>query len=550
MGASLSKKNQNPQYPYGAPYAVPYPPPQQPYMPPYGGVGGFGHTMFPQPQLGQQGFIPPGRYGTGGQNLPPPLLNWLPQDKQKKKKKSRRTQSEKFVGGFSSEARTNGVRRGRSESHHRSQVDAPVIPTRVERASSRRREDSAPMRRMPTPFIPPRDEPDEESEDGFDPSRGMPVPEIPNLQRTASRHSEIRFPSPHIVDGNIDNVLAPMEPPNRAAFGPTGERPKMPLKNPLPPPPRDLYEMTPYKSLLSLPQTTALLTATYGNQNLTTGSSAHLGVQPSVKRKKSKGLFRAFSKKDKHKEQEPPKVTFIPVFVPSKDDGSSQTAQALQRSVSQLTRQPSMNPSAGQPYVAPQNTGRMTMPTPHVPQHAAPATAYQSATSSSGHDTPMPVIPPVPPMPTSPPPVMFNQDGQYNGFLNHSPHRIIYRNQTYPTALHLHEAMKFIDHRPEIAETIRRCLDVHSVYPISAQYQEHQRSDWYLKYIDFMDEVLLLKFSQHPDLRATILGTGTADIVYDDPRDEFWGSGATGQGQNQLGKALVRVREKLRNQAM
>jgi len=105
MGARFSKNNQNSQYPYGAPYAVPYPPPHKPFVPPYGGVGGFGHTMFPQPHVAQQGFIPPSSYGTA-QFGPPPLLNWLPQekDKQRKKRKSRRTQSEKFVGGFAGEA--------------------------------------------------------------------------------------------------------------------------------------------------------------------------------------------------------------------------------------------------------------------------------------------------------------------------------------------------------------------------------------------------------------------------------------------------------------
>lgn len=61
-----------------------------------------------------------------------------------------------------------------------------------------------------------------------------------------------------------------------------------------------------------------------------------------------------------------------------------------------------------------------------------------------------------------------------------------------------------------------------------------------------MLDVLFAKFRQHPDLRIMLLGTGNADLEYADPVDDYWGSGANGQGANQLGKALTRVREKLR----
>jgi predicted NAD-dependent protein-ADP-ribosyltransferase YbiA (DUF1768 family) len=61
-----------------------------------------------------------------------------------------------------------------------------------------------------------------------------------------------------------------------------------------------------------------------------------------------------------------------------------------------------------------------------------------------------------------------------------------------------------------------------------------------------MMEVLRLKFTQHPDLRSTLLSTGAAQIVYDDPLDPFWGSGPDGNGQNELGKLLTHIRHILR----
>ena len=60
-----------------------------------------------------------------------------------------------------------------------------------------------------------------------------------------------------------------------------------------------------------------------------------------------------------------------------------------------------------------------------------------------------------------------------------------------------------------------------------------------------MDEVLYLKFLQHGDLRALLLNTYPAELVYVESEDLFWGDGA-GAGMNELGKSLMRVRERLR----
>jgi predicted NAD-dependent protein-ADP-ribosyltransferase YbiA (DUF1768 family) len=60
-----------------------------------------------------------------------------------------------------------------------------------------------------------------------------------------------------------------------------------------------------------------------------------------------------------------------------------------------------------------------------------------------------------------------------------------------------------------------------------------------------MDNVLCLKFRQHGDLRAQLLSTHPAELVYVESADDFWGDGS-GMGQNELGQSLMRVREHLR----
>ena len=72
-----------------------------------------------------------------------------------------------------------------------------------------------------------------------------------------------------------------------------------------------------------------------------------------------------------------------------------------------------------------------------------------------------------PPAPVRPPPSV-----------NHSHHRVMYKNKMYPTALHLLEAIKFT-HQLTLQEMIQTCRDVNDMYPLSAGLQEHVRSEYW-----------------------------------------------------------------------
>jgi len=77
-----------------------------------------------------------------------------------------------------------------------------------------------------------------------------------------------------------------------------------------------------------------------------------------------------------------------------------------------------------------------------------------------------------------------------------------------------------------------------------------------------MDETLWHKFTQHLDLKEELLMTGDAELVevlhdlfqtkreltavQDSDKDAFWGVGADRRGRNELGKALERLRARLR----
>ncbi|KDQ52773.1 hypothetical protein JAAARDRAFT_210423 [Jaapia argillacea MUCL 33604] len=141
----------------------------------------------------------------------------------------------------------------------------------------------------------------------------------------------------------------------------------------------------------------------------------------------------------------------------------------------------------------------------------------------------------------------YDRGKPYYEFTNFSPHAVNYGGKNYPTSEHLFQAFKFMDTRPDIAENIRRCRGPREALKVATDNRPHQRHDWQSVNIRTMDLVLYHKFTQHPSLKASLLGTGSAQLIEDSPHDNFWGCGPPPRtGRNELGIALMRLRDHLR----
>jgi ribA/ribD-fused uncharacterized protein len=71
------------------------------------------------------------------------------------------------------------------------------------------------------------------------------------------------------------------------------------------------------------------------------------------------------------------------------------------------------------------------------------------------------------------------------------------------------------------------------------------RSDWEQVKIGIMEDLVRRKFATHPDLRDQLLATGDAELIEGNTwKDTFWGV-CRGQGRNDLGKILMKVRAEL-----
>ncbi|KAL4075067.1 hypothetical protein V8B97DRAFT_1868361 [Scleroderma yunnanense] len=148
-----------------------------------------------------------------------------------------------------------------------------------------------------------------------------------------------------------------------------------------------------------------------------------------------------------------------------------------------------------------------------------------------------------------PPIYFYEKSAPFYEFTNFSSHPVHYKGKRYPTSEHLFQSFKFIDDHPNIAERVRNCGERPMLaFDEAHRQQKWVRSDWRQVNVEKMEIALRLKFTQHPDLKAMLLGTGDGELIEDSPRDYFWGNGADKTGRNELGKALERLREELRHE--
>lgn len=195
---------------------------------------------------------------------------------------------------------------------------------------------------------------------------------------------------------------------------------------------------------------------------------------------------------------------------------------------------------ATQYYTVPSN---LKLPSPGVQDDGEPEAYYPPLTAP-----PEPVGSSLAPFQRRERILFYNKHEPYYEFTNFSPHDVVYAGKRYPTSEHLFQSFKFLDSQPAIAEHIRKCGDRPSaVFDEAHRHQKWVRSDWRQVNVEKMEVTLRLKFTQHTDLKALLLGTGDAELVEDSPKDFFWGIGADGSGRNELGKALERVRDELRH---
>ena len=112
------------------------------------------------------------------------------------------------------------------------------------------------------------------------------------------------------------------------------------------------------------------------------------------------------------------------------------------------------------------------------------------------------------------------------------------------TAEHAYQASKFEE--GPIRRQIKKARSPQESYDIAHENEEAVKSDWDEIKVNTMESLLRAKIEQHEYVQKELLGTGNREIIEDSPTDTFWGWGPNKDGENNLGKILMKLRDEFR----
>lgn len=128
-----------------------------------------------------------------------------------------------------------------------------------------------------------------------------------------------------------------------------------------------------------------------------------------------------------------------------------------------------------------------------------------------------------------------------------SHHSFYLDEQEWPTVEHYYQAMQFSN--PDLQEKIRQAKTAQDVAKMTKWRFWQRRKDWKLRRQVLMTRAMYTKCKAHPDVALALLNSGDKTLVENSMYDYYWGCGRDRRGENQFGKVLMNVRDKLLQEA-
>tara|TARA_R110002072_G_scaffold1780_13_gene14969 strand:- start:47421 stop:47894 length:474 start_codon:yes stop_codon:yes gene_type:complete len=118
----------------------------------------------------------------------------------------------------------------------------------------------------------------------------------------------------------------------------------------------------------------------------------------------------------------------------------------------------------------------------------------------------------------------------------------------WPTVEHYFQAMQFESSSEQ--ERIRLLATPKLAHQEqSGRWFKRRRKDWKTLRTVYLTRAIYTRCKTHEAANARLLGTGDVLLIENDQYDYFWGCGRDRRGENQFGRVLMDVREKLRSEA-
>ena len=129
---------------------------------------------------------------------------------------------------------------------------------------------------------------------------------------------------------------------------------------------------------------------------------------------------------------------------------------------------------------------------------------------------------------------------------NFSAFGLIMDEKYFQTSEHAFQYLKFSDTSIMTANLIRESFSPNKARQIAHENRKVKRPDWDEVKYDLMERVIKLKIDANPTVRQALLNTGDyiiAECCLDE--DTEWGIDKEKQGENRLGKILMKIRYEL-----
>ena len=140
---------------------------------------------------------------------------------------------------------------------------------------------------------------------------------------------------------------------------------------------------------------------------------------------------------------------------------------------------------------------------------------------------------------------IFFYEGEFYSFSNFSSFAIEWKGKLWMTSEHVYQSEKFDDEG--LKEEIRMTRSAHDSKKVAGKNKDKYRKNWDEIKLNVMEEILREKIKQHPYVMKKLIDSGDREIIEDSWRDDYWGWGPNKDGQNNLGKIWMKLREELQN---
>ena len=130
---------------------------------------------------------------------------------------------------------------------------------------------------------------------------------------------------------------------------------------------------------------------------------------------------------------------------------------------------------------------------------------------------------------------------------NFSSFKVEWNGYLYASLEEAFQSRLFLPNYPKIADQIKKSHSAHEAQKImfenidKVEYSNEEQ-------VPIMEELLRLKLEQNPYVKKKLLQTEDYLIVEDSPKDSFWGWGPNRDGNNQLGKLWMKLRDELKKE--